>query len=712
MKLTKKTLLASTMAAALLLSSCSSSTESSTAQGTEPSTEVDAPSIVIIGNNLTDGRGEWLREKAGAAGFNIELVEAGGGDTTARVISEVNNPTSNVVWGPTEDQFTAMIKAGSLAEYTPSWAAQVEGISEDNGYSWPYEIQPKILVANPDIYTTDTVPKNYSDLWENEEFHGKYTVPETFTGNTDRAIIGGILGQYLDPNGELGVSEEGWAAIEMYFDNGYKTPKGEDDFGNMASGKVPITYTYASGLLKKSQSFDVTPIVVYTELGEPTGTNQIGVVANSDPAIVEESKRFADWLGSAEIIGEFASNYGNLVANKDAEQYMIEEMKALKENYKPIELDWAYINSMMEQGVAKIQLEIFLLKLRKEWLKMIYFKDIEIKFGDFVAIQNLNLDVAKGEFFTFLGPSGCGKTTTLRSLVGFIEPTKGTITVEDEDITYKPIEKRGIGMVFQSYALFPTMTVKENIQFGLKENKWSKDDIEKRIDEVSKMVNLTEEQLNKNVSELSGGQQQRVAIARALALNPKIIVLDEPLSNLDAKLRKQLRVELKKIQKVSKSTMIYVTHDQEEALTLSDRIAVFNNGYVEQIGTPREIYYHPNSEFVANFIGETNSINSEILEKINFPTGCEELKKELASKSVYVRLEAVKTSIDQRESDKYCTITASYQSEEFFGMTTRNTFLVGNHELKNISSVDELEKAPNKNIMLYIHISDFMKFDL
>ena len=193
---------------------------------------------------------------------------------------------------------------------------------------------------------------------------------------------------------------------------------------------------------------------------------------------------------------------------------------------------------------------------------MIQFSDIQIKFGDFTAIDHLNLEIRQGEFFTFLGPSGCGKTTTLRSLAGFIQPSKGKISVKGEDITYKPIEKRGIGMVFQSYALFPTMTVEENITFGLKENRWDKEKIKKRTAEVADMVNLTDVQLKKNISELSGGQQQRVAIARALALNPEIIVLDEPLSNLDAKLRKSLRTELKKIQKASGTTMIYVTHDQ------------------------------------------------------------------------------------------------------------------------------------------------------
>lgn len=338
---------------------------------------------------------------------------------------------------------------------------------------------------------------------------------------------------------------------------------------------------------------------------------------------------------------------------------------------------------------------------------MINFKGIQIKFGDFIAIENLNLEVKKGEFFTFLGPSGCGKTTTLRSLVGFIQPAKGTIEVQGEDITYKPIEKRGIGMVFQSYALFPTMTVQENIEFGMKEHKWEKEKIASRVQEVAAMVNLNAQQLKKNVSELSGGQQQRVAIARALALNPEIIVLDEPLSNLDAKLRKSLRVELKKIQKASGTTMIYVTHDQEEALTLSDRIAVFNNGYVEQVGTPREIYYYPASEFVANFIGDTNLISEEILDRTIMPDGS---RKTDEGKNIYVRVEAVKTSVSEKEAAACCQIKAVYESEEFYGVTARRTFQVGSSEIKSVSSEKDKRLEIGQEVTLYINPEDFMGF--
>lgn len=201
---------------------------------------------------------------------------------------------------------------------------------------------------------------------------------------------------------------------------------------------------------------------------------------------------------------------------------------------------------------------------------MIEFKNIQIKFDDFTAIHNLNLEIKEGEFFTLLGPSGCGKTTTLRSLVGFIKPTNGDILVNGERINDIPVEHREIGMVFQSYALFPTMNVYENIAFGLQVKKYQKDEVDKQVREMARKVDLSEEQLFKKVSDLSGGQQQRVAIARALVLKPKILVLDEPLSNLDAKLRKQLRRELKKLQSQFGITSIYVTHDQEEALTMSD----------------------------------------------------------------------------------------------------------------------------------------------
>ncbi|AZA14706.1 ABC transporter ATP-binding protein [Corynebacterium choanae] len=239
---------------------------------------------------------------------------------------------------------------------------------------------------------------------------------------------------------------------------------------------------------------------------------------------------------------------------------------------------------------------------------MIEFKDIEVAFDNFVAIPNMNLTIEEGQFFTLLGPSGCGKTTALRALAGLVEPTKGRIFIDGQDVTKLPSDKRQLGMVFQNYALFPTMTVRENLAFGLKVKKVGNDEIAQRVADIAREVELTDKQLDRSVAELSGGQQQRVAIARALVMRPKILLLDEPLSNLDAKLRGQLRIQLKEMQQHFGITSVYVTHDQTEALSMSDGIAVINQGRIEQVGTPREVYSASATEFVCNFIGDVNAL--------------------------------------------------------------------------------------------------------
>lgn len=310
---------------------------------------------------------------------------------------------------------------------------------------------------------------------------------------------------------------------------------------------------------------------------------------------------------------------------------------------------------------------------------MINLKNIEVKFGDFKALSNINLEVKEGEFFTFLGPSGCGKTTTLRTIVGFIQPSNGTVSVNDVDITNTPIEKRNIGIVFQSYALFPTLNVYENIAFGLKVKKLSKKEIDERVRSIAKKVDLNDEQLMKKVSELSGGQQQRVAIARALVLQPGILCLDEPLSNLDAKLRVQLRNELKELQKKFGITTIYVTHDQEEALTLSDRIAVFNKGVIEQVGTPREIYNESKTEFVCNFIGDINHLDKETIKEVIKETGAH-LDPD---KKSYIRLERVNI-VEDKVSDKYAIISAEVLSFEYYGLYIKYYLKAGNSVIKSI----------------------------
>ena len=312
---------------------------------------------------------------------------------------------------------------------------------------------------------------------------------------------------------------------------------------------------------------------------------------------------------------------------------------------------------------------------------MIRLNDIVVKFGDFTALHNINVHVKEGEFFTFLGPSGCGKTTTLRTLTGFIEPAEGSVIANGKDITRVPIEERNIGIVFQSYALFPTMTVYDNIAFGLKIKKLKKPEIDKKVREIARKVDLTDEQLMKAVSQLSGGQQQRVAIARALVTDPAIICMDEPLSNLDAKLRVQLRNELKKMQKEFGITTIYVTHDQEEALTLSDRIAVFNKGCIEQIGTPNEIYNHSATEFVCNFIGDINRLSDEVIDEMNkHGAGASRTNHN------YIRLERIHVNVPPKEGD--VTFKGTVEQMEYYGLYIKYYINIGSEIIKVIEKND------------------------
>src|SRR4030065_717496 len=232
-----------------------------------------------------------------------------------------------------------------------------------------------------------------------------------------------------------------------------------------------------------------------------------------------------------------------------------------------------------------------------------------------IAVNNFNLDIRRGEFVTLLGPSGCGKTTTLRMIGGFETPTKGEIYLDDMIINDIPPNKRDTCMVFQSYALFPHMNIFENVAFGLEFRNLPRGDIKKRVEKILELVGLSG-MGNRPVSQLSGGQQQRVALARAMVNEPKVLLFDEPLSNLDAKLRIRMRIFIRKIQQEANITSVYVTHDQEEAMTLSDRIVVMNQGEIEQVGTPEEIYARPKTKFVADFIGkQTNFLTGEVVER-------------------------------------------------------------------------------------------------
>src|SRR4026208_57749 len=242
--------------------------------------------------------------------------------------------------------------------------------------------------------------------------------------------------------------------------------------------------------------------------------------------------------------------------------------------------------------------------------------DVSKQFADTFAVKDFNLGIEKGEFVSFLGPSGCGKTTTLRMVAGFESPTNGTITLDGADITNQSPNQRNMGMIFQSYALFPNMTVAQNIGFGLRVRKASKAEISERVKEMVSLDNL-EKHVDKYPFQLSGGQQQRVALARALAIRPNVLLLDEPLSALDAKIRVSLRAQIREIQKRLGITAIFVTHDQEEALSISDRIVVMSEGRAEQVGTPFEIYNFPKTQFVANFVGSLNNADAEVVDPAN-----------------------------------------------------------------------------------------------
>ncbi|MEI3612414.1 ABC transporter ATP-binding protein [Pseudogracilibacillus sp. SO30301A] len=242
---------------------------------------------------------------------------------------------------------------------------------------------------------------------------------------------------------------------------------------------------------------------------------------------------------------------------------------------------------------------------------IVRLENITKKYGDLQAVDNISLEVKPGEFLTLLGPSGCGKTTTLRVIAGFEQPTTGDVWINNSKVNDVAPYNREVNTVFQNYSLFPHMNVFDNIAFGLKMKKFKSQEIKERVTNILKLVQL-EDYYNRKPTQLSGGQQQRVAIARAIVNNPKVLLLDEPLGALDLKLRKHMQLELKHLQQSLGITFIYVTHDQEEALTMSDRIVVMNNGKIEQVGVPHEIYEFPKTLFVANFIGDTNILNGVI----------------------------------------------------------------------------------------------------
>jgi spermidine/putrescine transport system ATP-binding protein len=302
------------------------------------------------------------------------------------------------------------------------------------------------------------------------------------------------------------------------------------------------------------------------------------------------------------------------------------------------------------------------------------------------AVSDISLDIREGEFITILGPSGCGKTTTLRMIAGFEKCTSGNVFIDNEDVSEKAPYERKVNTVFQSYALFPHMNVFDNIAFGLTIKKASKNEINEKVNAMLKIVQL-EGMENRMPDQLSGGQKQRVAIARAIINNPKVLLLDEPLGALDQKLRKQMQVELKHLQQQLGITFVFVTHDQEEALTMSNRICIMNNGKIEQLGTPDEIYERPATKFVADFIGETNLFEAKINNSsegkftVTLEDGQEVLLKETSGKvddsiCFAIRPERLKLKTAPGTSDSY--LKAKYKERIYIGSVIRTIVTLNN----------------------------------
>ncbi|TDT68014.1 iron(III) transport system ATP-binding protein [Hypnocyclicus thermotrophus] len=321
-----------------------------------------------------------------------------------------------------------------------------------------------------------------------------------------------------------------------------------------------------------------------------------------------------------------------------------------------------------------------------------------------VAVNNINLDIEPGEFVTILGPSGCGKTTTLRMIAGFEMPTEGKIYIGDEDVASKTPDKRDTAMVFQNYALFPHMNVFDNIAYGLKLQKLPENEIKERVSRILKLMKM-EDFATRVPSQMSGGQQQRVSLARALVMESGILLFDEPLSNLDAKLRIHMRDEIRRIQKTVGITSVYVTHDQSEAMGLSDKIVIMNAGNIEQVGNPIEIYQKPKNEFVANFIGKANIVDGIVKERIEeyLEVDIHGVEYKIKSNKNYKSGDKVRIVIRPEAIDIF--------GEDFTGVVTKSIFMGQHHEYEVEFFGEKLEISYNNPINRKIHdVDDKLSF--
>ena len=336
---------------------------------------------------------------------------------------------------------------------------------------------------------------------------------------------------------------------------------------------------------------------------------------------------------------------------------------------------------------------------------IINIKNINVSYGKNHVLKNVNIDIREKDFFTFLGPSGCGKTTLLRLIAGFEQSQSGELFINGKEVSKLNPWERDVGLVFQNYALWPHMTVFKNISFGLEEKKVPKNEINDRVDEVLELVGM-QELKHRYPYQLSGGQQQRVALARTIVVRPKVLLLDEPLSNLDAKLRNQMRIELLELHNKLQITTIFVTHDQEEANSISDNIAIFNEGIIQQVGAPIDLYNNPENLFVANFLGTINVLNGEI-QNGSFKSAknfeLKNIKSENKMKcSLLIRPQNISFT---RRSDSDQAFKGKIEGKEFLGNIIRYQVLLNDHliTIDNVHQGKEKIYSKNDNIEFFIN---------
>lgn len=320
-------------------------------------TPVQNEKLIVYTNANSDGRGDWLVEKAKEAGFDIEIVGAGGADLTNRLIAEKNNPVADVVYGLNNMLYEKLKKEDALVQFVPAWAADVEGgLNDPDGYYHGLIKQAILLGYNPDSIAAEQAPKDWPDLWNNPEFHGKYEAPTLLGQITPQLVVAGILTRYVDENGELGISQQGWDEVTKMYDNGVAAIEGEDPYANLASGKTPLV-TVVSGTLKsKEEQYGVAAGTVAPEVGVPMIVEHAAIVNGTKK--IDTAKRFVEWMGTAEVQGAFAAQFNAMPANMKAVDQANDDVKALYAALKPQAFDWGFISDNVEQWVEKIELEI------------------------------------------------------------------------------------------------------------------------------------------------------------------------------------------------------------------------------------------------------------------------------------------------------------------------------------------------------------------